>query len=81
MSKYFPFIASAYSAAMFVYFAFISNENISKFILINILVFSIWSAYCWIIIYYQENIIRHLTYTIETTIENLRKLTEEEEEA
>jgi predicted enzyme related to lactoylglutathione lyase len=79
-SKYFPVVASAYSAAMFVYFTFISKENISGFMSANIALMSFWAAYCWIVIYNQDNLIMHLTSVIESVLEKLKLLIEEEEE-
>ena len=78
-SKYFPVAASAYSAAMLVYFTFISKENVSSFTAANIALMSFWSTYCWIVIYKQDNTIVQLTTAIESVLEKLRALIDEEE--
>ena len=79
-SKYFPVVASAYSGAMFIFFTFISKENISGFMYGNIVLMSFWASYCWIVIYNQDNVIRHLTTVITSTLEKIKLLIEEEEE-
>jgi ABC-type sugar transport system permease subunit len=79
-SKNFPLIASAYSAAMFVFFTFITKENVSVFMYVNLVLMSFWSAYCWIVIYNQDNYINHLTGVILSTLEKLKLLIEEEDE-
>ncbi|MEY4333832.1 MAG: hypothetical protein RLZZ196_2575 [Bacteroidota bacterium] len=79
-SRYFPVLASAYSAAMFVYFTFISKENISSFMYGNIVLMSFWSAYCWIVIHNQDNFIMHLTGVIESTLEKLKLLIDQEKD-
>lgn len=79
-SRYFPVLASAYSTAMFVYFTFISKENISSFMYVNIVLMSFWAAYCWIVIHNQDNLIMHLTGVIESTLEKLKLLIDEEDE-
>jgi Ca2+/Na+ antiporter len=75
--KYFPIFASAYSAAIFIFFTFISKENISVFMYGNIILMSFWAAYCWVIVYNQDSIITHLTDTIKTVEENLKTLIEQ----
>jgi hypothetical protein len=78
-SKNFPLAASAYSAAMFVFFTFISKENLSVFMYVNLVLMSFWSAYCWVVIYNQDNTIAQLTNAIESVLEKLRTLIDEEE--
>jgi hypothetical protein len=78
-SKYFSVAASAYSAAMFVFFTFFSKENVSVFMYVNLVLMSFWSAYCWIVIHNQDNYINHLTDVILSTLEKLKLLIEEED--
>ena len=78
--KYFPLIASAYSAAMFVYFTFITNNMFDIFTYGNMVLMSFWAGYCWVIVYNQDSIITHLTDTIKKTEETLKILIEQIEE-
>jgi len=80
--KYFPLAASAYSAAMFVYFTFITNNMFDIFTYGNMVLMSFWAGYCWVIVYNQDSIITHLADTIKKTEENLKTLiTQIEEDA
>jgi hypothetical protein len=78
--KYFPLVASAYSAAMFVYFTFITKNMFDIFTYGNMVLMSFWAAYCWVIVYNQDSIITHLTDTIKTVEENLKTLITQIEE-
>ena len=78
--KYFPLIASAYSAAMFVYFTFMSNNMFDTFTYGNMVLMSFWAAYCWVTIYSQDTIIEKLTSTMNSVAASLALLAEQEEE-
>ena len=78
--KYFPLVASAYSAAMFVYFTFITNNMFDIFTYGNMVLMSFWAGYCWVIVYNQDSIITHLADTIKKTEETLKILIEQIEE-
>jgi len=78
--KYFPLVASAYSAAMFVYFTFITNNMFDIFTYGNMVLMSFWAGYCWVIVYNQDSIITHLTDTIKKTEKTLKILIEQIEE-
>lgn len=78
--KYFPLVASAYSAAMFVYFTFITNNMFDIFTYGNMVLMSFWAGYCWVIVYNQDSIITHLSDTIKTVEENLKTLITQIEE-
>lgn len=69
--KYFPLIASAYSAAIFIFFTFLSNTKFDAFTYTNLVLMSFWAAYCWIVIYNQDNIINRLTITMENVSASL----------
>lgn len=78
--KYFPLVASAYSAAMFIYFTFMSSNKFDAFTYGNMVLMSFWAGYCWIVIYNQDTVIDNLTKTIATVAASLKLLAEMEEE-
>lgn len=78
--KYFPLVASAYSAAMFIYFTFMSNNKFDAFTYGNMVLMSFWAAYCWIVIYNQDIVIDNLTKTMASVAASLKLLAEMEEQ-
>lgn len=79
-----PIVFSAYSAALFIFFAFVYQTNIDYFVWINLLVFSIWSAYTWFVIWRQSLLIRDMVIAMDdienTIMEVIERAVEEIEE-
>ena len=72
-----PLIFSAYAAALFIFFAFIYAPNIEYFVWANLLLFSAWSAYTWVIVWRQSRLIENMLETMEDTRATIHKIIDE----
>lgn len=72
-----PLIFSAYAAALFIFFAFIYAPNIEYFVWANLLLFSAWSAYTWVIVWRQSRLIEDMLDSMEDVRGTIHKILDE----
>lgn len=72
-----PLVFSAYAAALFIFFAFIYAPNIEYFVWANLLLFSMWSTYTWVIVWRQSRLIENMLETMEDTRATIHKIIDE----
>lgn len=75
-----PLIFSAYAAALFVFFAFVSNSKLDYFVLANLLLFAAWSAYTWLIIWDQDKTIDEMQRAMQIVRDAIKEVIKESDE-
>ena len=72
-----PLMFSAYAAALFIFFAFIYSTNLEYFVWANLLLFSVWSAYSWVIVWRQARLIEAMLETMNDVRSTINKVIQE----